>query len=844
MRGRLCALAVLGGTAAAHLLPRMPTLAEWGTLVLMCLLAGRVVPTRWRWLLWVLWIGIFALGITAVRVEYRLGDRLAATNENRVSRVVLRIAGLPKLSADGRQFEAEVLSSQPEGVPRHIMVTWNAPGYAGVYGRSSAPPAEFPDLIPGQVWRMALTLKSPSGARNPSAFDYEAYVFSHGIRALGAVRGRPAYMHDDGWVGIAGSAQRARHYVRDAMRPYVDGLRYGGVLLALTIGDQASIGPADWMIYNRAGLTHLISISGSHITMIAAIGGLMVLALWRRVHWRGRGWAERVPAQVAAAVAALIVAWLYCLLAGWGVPARRTFLMLAVVAATQILRVPLSLSRLLALVAVIVVMLDPWALFATGFWLSFGAVYVLMASAQWWGRRAAGFSQGRRATVWSAVYMATGLQLAITAGLMPLLALLFNDVSLVSPLVNAYAIPVVSFIVTPLALVAAAVSIAPGLEAIAELLVWVAHGAMQLMMMPTEMLAQWSWASVSVASGPKILTVLAVAGLLVAIAPYGLPLRALGWAFMAPALFWVPARPAPGNWSLVALDVGQGSALVVKTATRTLVFDTGVRHGPDADEGARTVVPYLRSAGVRSVDVLVVSHADVDHAGGALSLLKAVSVGQSYTSFALDAYLAQSQRLLGDSQRVNMPLAATSCAYGASWRVDGVTFSFLWPLPEQQPERRHVVPGAPRPSADKNVRSTSGQRNRNACVLQIQGQHHSVLLTGDIGAAEERRLLARGLGPTDVVVAAHHGSRFSSSQAFVQATRPLHVISQNGWQNRYGHPAPAVQQRWEAAGAHFWRTDWHGALTVDSTAEGLRVKAERVQYRRYWQRNVALPHGD
>ncbi|MBC2769585.1 DNA internalization-related competence protein ComEC/Rec2 [Pusillimonas sp. 7-48] len=840
MKGRLCALAVLGGTAAVHVLPRMPTVVEWGAVALMVLMVGRAVPAKWRWLLFVLWAGILTFGMTAARIEYRLGDRLAATNENKVSRVVLRVAGLPKLSPDSRQFEAEVLSSRPEGVPKHIMVTWNAPGYAGVYGRRNTPPADFPDLVPGQVWRMALTLKSPSGARNPSAFDYEAYVFSHGIRALGAVRGRPAYMRDDGWVGIGGSAQRARHYVREAMRPYIEGLRYGGVLLALTIGDQASIGPADWATYNRAGLTHLISISGSHITMIAAIGGLLVLALWRRAHWRGRGLAERVPAQVAAAVAALIVAWLYCLLAGWGVPARRTFLMLAVVAATQILRVPLSMSRLLALVAVIVVVLDPWALFASGFWLSFGAVYVLMASAQWWGRHAAGHRPGRRASIWFAVYMAVGLQLAITAGLMPLLALIFNDVSLVSPLVNAYAIPVVSFIVTPVSLLAGAAAIVPGLGDVARLLVWVAHGAMTLMMVPTEALAQWSWASFSVASGPATLTALAVAGLLIAIAPYGLPLRSLGWVFMAPALFWLPVRPAPGHWKLVALDVGQGSALVIKTATRTLVFDTGVRHGPDADEGARTLLPYLRSSGVRSVDVLVVSHADTDHAGGALSLLKAISVGQSYTSFALEKDIAKSQRLLGDTQAVTLPDAMTTCAYGATWNVDGVTFSFLWPLPEPQPERQRAASGTPRPSSDKSVRSTSGQRNRNACVLRVQGQHHSVLLTGDIGAAEERRLLARGLGPTDVVVAAHHGSRFSSSQAFVQATQPTHVISQNGWQNRYGHPAPAVQQRWEASGAHFWRTDWHGALTVDSTAAGLRVTAERVQHRRYWQRNVAF----
>lgn len=829
MKGRLCALAMLGATGAVHLLSRMPTPGQliWGVVVVV--LAGRILPSRWRWLVYLLGAAFFMLVLTVVRVEHRLADRLTPDNENKVSRVVLRISGLPKLSPDSRQFEAEVLSSRPEGVPTRITVTWNAPGYSGVYGASRAKAVEFPDLIPGQVWRMALTLRSPSGARNPSAFDYEAYVFGHGTRALGSVRGQPKWVRDDGWVGISGSAQRARHYVRDAMLPHLEGRRYGAVLLALTIGDQASVGAEDWTIFNKSGITHLVSISGSHITMIAAVGGLLTLFAWRRLQWRGRGLAERVPAQVAAAVVALLVAWLYCLLAGWGVPARRTFLMLAVVGATQIIRLPLSLSRLLSLVAVVVVLLDPWALFASGFWLSFGAVYVLMASAQWWGQQSARQRPGRRLALWRNMAMAVWLQLAITAGLMPLLALIFNDVSLVSPLVNAYAIAVISFIVTPLSLLCAAAALVPGLGVVAQGFAWVAHGAMAVMMIPTVWMAQWAWSSFTVASAPLALTLLAVGGLLIAVGPYGLPLRGLGWLFMAPALFWAPERPGHGQWRLTALDVGQGSALVVQTASRTLVFDTGVRHGPESDEGARTVVPYLRAMGVRHIDVLVLSHADIDHVGGVLSVIKALPVAQSYASFPLEQHVTQVQHRLGDTASMTLPLAQTPCHYGAAWQVDGVQFAFLWPL---------IPTSVKKGNQQKAAKSSSAQRNQNACVLHIQGEHHSALLTGDIGVGEERRLLSRGLGAVDVVVAGHHGSRFSSSTAFAQATRPSHVISQNGWLNRYGHPAPAVQKRWEALGATFWRTDWHGAVTVRSGAEGLGVEAERLVRPRYWQRNV------
>lgn len=823
--GRISGLAMLSASGVVHLLPAMPSIPDLGLILIALLLIGRVLPARWRAYRRVLWAAFLMFALTVLRIELRLADRLAIENEDKVSRVELRIAGLPRLSPDSRQFDVEVLSSRPAGVPSRLMVSWNAPGYAGLYGRKDAQPAEFPALVPGQVWQMALTLRSPSGARNPSAFDYEGYVFSHDLRASGSVRGQPKWLRDDGWVGISGSAQRARHYVREAMRPYVDGKRYGAVLLALTIGDQASVSAQDWSVFNKAGLTHLVSISGSHITMIAAMGGLVTLALWRRLRWRGMALAERVPAQVAASVVALIIAWLYCLLAGWGVPARRTFLMLAVIGATQILRMPLSSSRLLTVVAVVVVVLDPWALFASGFWLSFGAVYVLMASARWWGQHVNGGRLTRRVTLWRALWVAVWMQLAITAGLMPLLALIFNDVSIISPLVNAYAIPVISWVVTPLSLLCAGVSLLPGLDGLAALLAWIAHGAMALVMVPTVWMAQWPWASFTVASVPWGLTVWALIGLWVAMGPYGLPLRVLGWCFMVPAFCWTPARPQSGEWWLTALDVGQGSALVVRTANRALLFDTGVRHGPESDEGSRTVMPYLRSLGLSRLDVLVLSHSDADHAGGALSVLKAIPVGQSYASFDLPAHIETERRRLGDETPVSLPLATTLCRYGVHWEMDGVTFEFLWPLaPMHGTLRESAAP------------ESSKSRNKSACVLRVTGRHHGVLFTGDIGVGEERKLVARGLYQTDVVIAPHHGSRFSSSPGFVQATAAVHVVSQNGWLNRYGHPALQVQERWQASGANFWRTDLHGAVTVMSSAAGIEVKAERRDHERYWQR--------
>ena len=837
MRGRLVAIAMLCGAGAVHLLPVLPSLevqmyafGALGVLTICLCLPGW--PNR-SWLsicttgLLMFWAFALTGAYVSWRAETRLQDHLHVSNEDLVSRVELRVASLPRIKARSRQFEAEVLSSRPSGVPSRIMVNWGAKGYAGPYADEHGPFAQFPEIVPGQVWKMALILRTPHGARNPHGFDYEAYVFADGIRALGRVRGNPRYLRDDGWAGLSVAAQRARYYVRKAMAPYLEGKTYGPVLLALTIGDQASVSANDWKIFNRSGITHLVSISGSHITMIAAVGGLTVFWFWRRMRWRGVGLSEYVPARMAAAMVALTIAWLYCLLAGWGVPARRTFLMLSVIGAAQFLRIPLSASRLLSTVAVLVVLLDPWALLASGFWLSFGAVAILLASGAWWGRLIHNNCGSRWRSILRTIFAISCLQMAITVGLMPALALVFNEVSVVSPLVNAYAIPIISFIVTPLALLlglfACLQTIFPWFDALCSGIAWFAHAVFNFMMQPTVWLAELKWASFTVAAAPASLTLLAALGIFVAIAPYGFPLRLMGWVLMLPALVWQPARPALGEWTLHALDIGQGSALVLQTSKHVLVFDSGLRHSAQSDQGDRTVTPFLRAIGERQIDIFVVSHADIDHAGGTRSVLENHRVQQSFSSFPLARYLEiEAVRLKQPFLLQHAPLAQSPCRYGTTWAMDGVTFSFLWPLKQ-------------------NVSAKAGSKARNAasCVLRVQGAYHSALLPGDIGKLQEAALVERGLQAADVVVAPHHGSARSSTAHFVAATEARHVLVQAGLMNRYGHPASHTVARWQLAGATVWRSDRDGAVIVKSRQKELQVSAERQVRRRYWQHGVS-----
>ncbi|MCZ8406678.1 DNA internalization-related competence protein ComEC/Rec2 [Achromobacter dolens] len=764
----------------------------------------------------------------AVQAQWRLDDALADLHQNAVARLALRVAELPDDDAGGVRFVGEQVGPARSGIPRRILVSWLAP--------PGAQPG-LPAVAPGQVWRMALVLRRPHAPLNPDAPDGEARLFARGLRATGTVRGQPRLLEDQPWASAGVAIERARYRVRTGMRRALGAHRYAPVLIALAIGDQAGVARDDWRLFNRSGITHLVSISGMHVTSIAGLAGWLLAAAWRRARWRGIGLAERVPARIAGGAAAMGVGLAYCLLAGWGVPSRRTFFMLLVVLAAGWSRLRISAGRVLAFAAAAVVMLDPWAPMAAGFWLSFGAVAILLRVAQAPRDADAGWRQRWAA----ALAQATRLQLTVTLGLTPLLAFLVHQVSLGSPLANAVAIPAVTFLVTPLALLCAMFSVAPATAGVAAVAGQAGAWVFDLAMTVVAWVGNADWASFTVAAAPWPWLLWALAGMAWALQAQGWPARRLGWLCMLPLLCWRPERPEPGYWRMSAMDIGQGSAILVETATQALLFDAGPRHFGGGDAGERVIAPQLQARGIDKLDVLVLSHADLDHVGGTRSVLAAVPVARSYASFDVAAWLRRDARLwsgqrgastAATSSRGSLPAGESSnrapdrgasyvsparmlrCERGDSWRVDGVTFTFL-----------HPAAAAAALGAD---------RNANSCVLRVAGRAHSLLLTGDIGVAQERELAALGLPPTDIVLAPHHGSAWSSGRELVAAAHAGHAIAQCGYLNRFGHPAPAVERRWLRAGAAFWRSDRDGAVTAESRADGLAVWAQRERHRRYW----------
>ncbi|MEN9591394.1 MAG: hypothetical protein RLZZ481_3180 [Pseudomonadota bacterium] len=832
--GRLSALAIVLGAVLVQCSPRLPALDSLyaaslcvaGLLALLCLLqrgsdkkqtnrikrAGQTLRRPTVVLL------VLFLSITWVtwRAEQRLSAVLSTEHENVVTRLTFRVTSLPNDTSESVRFEAQVLEPFKAGVPRSLQVSW-------------LKTAAMRQVLPGQVFRAALVLRRPHSNLNPHGFDYEGHLFAKNIRALGRVRGLPVLLKDDPYASFSVSIARARHVVREGMRRVTANMPYGAVLIALAIGDQESVKQEHWQIFNLTGITHLVSISGSHVTMLAAVGGGFMLLIMKRARWRGHLLCERVPARVIATLTAMLVAWLYCLLAGWGVPAQRTFFMLACVAASILVRHTLSASRVLAAAAAVVVVADPWAPLATGFWLSFLAVGILFAAG------AAGRKLGQAHSVWQRAKQvcaeASRLQWLITVAMLPVLAFLFQQVSLVSPFANALAIPVLTFVVTPLALALALFGLVPGLGWLATASGALAHWALEHTLIPVTWLANLSWASFDVAAAPFWTLALAGAGLCWALQPPGWPVRWVGWCLLLPVLSFEPPRPALGHWRLLAFDVGQGGAVLLQTQTHDILFDTGPRQGA-SDAGVRTIVPGLRALGIRKLDSVVVSHADSDHAGGLLAVLKAVPVGTLYSSFSFQEWLKRASPAGAPATRKIEPAQALLCERGHDWEWDGVKFQFLHPEAMQLA----VVP--------TRLSKIRPSKNAQSCVLHIQGAHHSALLPGDIGVKQEQLLLEPRAASTsteltaDLVVVAHHGSDTSSSPLFVQRLGAQHAIVQAGYLNRFGHPHPLIKQRWLQAKAKFWQTDRHGALVARSGPKGLFVQPYSQLRQRYWHQRL------
>lgn len=741
------------GVCLLQIQPVLPALL-WPLLVALAAATLVWQAQRWRLAGLIILAATLGFGYADLRANWRLADRLPQNMERQVITARGYVAGLPQTGQFGPRFvfvTQDVLTAGAT-LPRRLSVQW--------YG-------DHPELRSGTRWEFDLSAKRPHGQQNPGGFDVEGWMLQQNLGGSASVKGaRPL----PGYAWQA-AIDRVREGIVDHINAVLGDAPYAGVIAAIATGDRRGISPEQWQSFARAGINHLIVISGLHISMVAALAGLAAGGVVRRIPILARRLSIprlRLWCGLAAAIG-------YSLLAGLGIPTERAVLMLAVGVLCLVSARPMARSLIWLLALFIVVLVDPFAVISAGFWLSFLAVGALLWLS---GNR---LQQARGWRGWAS------MQLAATLGTLPILLCVFGRMPLISPLANAIAIPVVSMVVTPLTLVGLLDPTGYALQAAERVFAYTNFAV--------------TWLS-SLAPSPvfvppsRFAVAFALPGVLILLLPRGLPGRYFGLVMLLP-LFVVPAvRVTEGEFRATVIDVDQGLSVLIQTRQHTLVFDTG-----KPGQAQRAILPVLQSNGVSSLDTLVVSHKDNDHSGSAEALMRAIPVNtlraQLPTDHPAHALARQDE----------------PCAAGDAWAWDGVEFTVLWP-----------VAGEPMP--DENARG---------CVLEIETAHARMLITADVGVAQEAAMLERNwLGHFNVVVAGHHGSITSSSLAFVETTHPNWVVYSSGFLNRFRHPRPEIVARYAAQGAQDLRTDRDGAVIITTSGSEVAIERWRETHPHYW----------
>jgi competence protein ComEC len=761
---RLGAIAFLAGILSLHALAKLPN-PWWGLGLPALLLIVLLIPPL-RLFAW------FSAGLLWALIWVGGQSRLPLPQE--LESIDLRaegwVATIPESFYRGKRFQlqVDVLSHKGIRVPfaGSLSLSWY----------NNPPPIQV-----GDKWGLTVRLRRPHGLANPGSFDYERWLLAKGITAQGYVREHPE----------PELQERAARYPIDRFRQslverfplLLQGSSYTGMLTALAVGDSQGIQPWQWEVFNLTGTSHLLSISGLHVGLIAGLVFIITRKVW--------GWMPllllRWPSTKAAALAAIGGAGGYSLLAGLSLPTQRSLVMITVAMLALLWQRPVVPSRILALALLVILVIDPVAPLTAGFWLSFGAVATILYYAF--------HDQGDAR---EALRSWLGLQLAVTLALLPATLVIFQQIPLLSPLANLIAIPWANLTVVPLTLLAV---LAGFISESAQLgLLQLAVLAMDWLWQFLVWLARSPWAVAYHPAPPMWTLIFTLPGLLLLLAPSGTPGRWLGSLLCLPLVFFPRAVPAPGAVWFTLLDVGGGLSAVILTAEHALVYDTGPRWGTNFDIGHAVLVPFLRQQGVVKLDTLVISHADKAHTGGTRSLLERIKVDAILTASPYEVPVER----------------ARSCRAGTEWMWDEVRFRILHPAEEDR---------------------FSG--NNASCVLLVESRHGRVLLTGDIESSAQAALVSRqGTGlRAEVLVVPQHGAGNLPLADFIAAVQPRYALFSTGYKNRFGFPKAETVQRYREIGAKVLDTATEGAITfkLGGHAEELVIEKYRRQSRHYWQ---------
>lgn len=688
----------------------------------------------------------------------------------------------------------------------------------------------------GQFWQFTVRLKRPYGLMNPGGFDYESSLYQKRIQAKGTIQYNSKNRlvnHDSSNSMVTTFMLEIRQLILNKLSEnldigeHTDFIRH--VTQSLVLGYRGGLEASQWRTFQRTGTIHLMAISGLHIGLVAALIYGLTGLLWRLA---GRG-CLIFPAPQIAAIAALLAAAIYAVLAGFTIPTQRALVMLSVAMLHIVFkRTPLPASKTVAVALVLVLLLDPLAVLAQGFWLSFLAVSLIIYLMQRTGMKSnydrviseeidksglgkivveKPFSRQVTENFGMSILRFGRVQWVLTVAMFPMVLYFYQSSSLVSPIANFVAIPVISLAVVPLMFIATIFLFIN--TTVANLFFSVVDFTYSLLWQLLEILADWQYATLDFSIGSLWRLLFCYLAIILWLCVKGTPMRWLALVLIFPSLFYSVSTIKSGEAIVTVMDVGQGLSAIVQTKNHTLVFDTGPKYSENFDTGRAVIIPYLRQIRRSYIDTLIISHGDNDHIGGFNSIAAVLPINRVLTSIpdssGFDLLFLQPANGL----KVSM------CHLGQTWQYDGVEFAILSPVEFVQAENGH-------------------DENNQSCVLKVTTQFGSVLMSGDIERETEsylyhtmpEKLLA------DILIIPHHGSNTSSVAGFIAAVEPEYAVFTVGYKNRYRLPNNKVVRRYQQLSrAKLLRTNETGALIFklqqDSAFQPLSY---RKLAKRYW----------
>jgi competence protein ComEC len=726
-------------------LPKMTTVVYWSAscaflVILVTILCNKIIIKRFCVLLLASIVGFgWAYQQAGSRLQWRLSPALwgqAVTIKGVVSGISLWQQQTLRFDLATESINQEAIQSLPQ-----MRLFW---------------PKATTFLKEGDCVTAVVKLQPPWHLANPGGFDQQKQLFIEGIRATGKV----ITMHTI-VASNKGSLTRLRQALNEQMAALLFDKPLLGVIQATTLGLYKNITPHQWQVFQVTGTTHAIAISGLHISLVAILFGGIITFLVKRLPLLMLYY----PAKFYGAFAAMLSATAYCAIAGFSIPTQRSLAMILVALYALLTRQKALSWHLLALAWLGIGLIDPLATLQMGFWLSFGCVSALIY----------GGTHASQASWWRKWIMP---QLIVFIGLLPMGVMFFHQASLLAPLANFIALPIINIFVIPPSLLA--ILLMKFSIPLATLSLNIAHGALSFVWQILEKMANLPLGVWHAGEIPLFCCLLALIGIIILLTPKGFPAKQLGWFGLLPMICYHPPSIPLGECRVTVLDVGQGLAVVIQTRHHVLVYDAGPQYGVDNDAGKRVIKPYLRAQQIKKIDRIIISHGDLDHRAGLESLSE----------------LLQGEIFSSEPHRLTLP--SNRCNELTQWNWDGVQFTML-----------------------NQANAAAKNRNDRSCVLKVMTQNQSILLTGDIEKGAEQSLLTTSpeLLNSSIILVPHHGSLTSSSKEFVKRVNAKYALYPVGMGNRYGFPKSDILKRYAAQGSENIVVAYSGALIFELNNE-------------------------